>query len=71
MIKTFLKKVLTGLLSACVAVSAFAQITTSSLGGRVGIPDRKAVEQFLADGTISVSDLEQRKKHYGEVMHLG
>ena len=35
MIKTFLKKVLTGLLSACIAVSAFAQITTSSLGGRV------------------------------------
>ena len=35
MIKTFLKKVLTGLLSACIAVSAFAQRTTASLGGRV------------------------------------
>ena len=35
MIKTLLKKVLTVLLSACIAVSAFAQITTASLGGRV------------------------------------
>ena len=35
MIKNLLKKVLTGFLSACIAVSAFAQITTSSLGGRV------------------------------------
>ena len=35
MIKNYFKKVLTGLLSACIAVSAFAQITTSSLGGRV------------------------------------
>lgn len=51
--------------------SAVSFIKCTSLGGRVGIPDRKAVEQFLADGTISVSDLEQRKKHYGEVMHLG
>ena len=35
MIKNLLKKVLTGFLSACIAVSAYAQITTSSLGGRV------------------------------------
>jgi len=35
MIKNYFKKVLTGLLSACIAVSAFAQITTASLGGRV------------------------------------
>ena len=35
MIKSFLKKVLTGLLSACIGVSAFAQITTSALSGRV------------------------------------
>ena len=35
MIKNYFKKVLTGLLLACIAVSAFAQITTSSLGGRV------------------------------------
>ena len=35
MIKNLLKKVLTVLLSVCIAVSAFAQITTSSLAGRV------------------------------------
>ena len=35
MIKSFLRKVLTGSLAACIAVSAFAQITTSSLSGRI------------------------------------
>ena len=35
MIKTLLKKVLTVFLSACIAVSAFAQITTSSMSGKV------------------------------------
>ena len=43
MIKSFLRKVLTGLLSACIGVSAFAQITTSSLGGRIVDPDGQPV----------------------------
>ena len=43
MIKSFLRKVLAGLLSAFIGVSAFAQITTSSLGGRVVDPDGQPV----------------------------
>ncbi len=50
--------------------SAVSYINCTSLGGRVGIPDREMVEQFLADGTIDSSRLEERRKHYRSVMHF-
>ncbi len=59
-------------LERCAAyASAVSYIKCTSLGGRVGIPDREAVERFLRDGTIHVSDLEERRMHYSEVMRFG
>ncbi len=50
--------------------SAVSYINCTSLGGRVGIPDREMVDAFLKDNTIDVSRLEQRKEHYRSIMHF-
>lgn len=48
--------------------SAVSYINCTSLGGRVGIPNRAMVEQFLKDNTIDYSDIEPRKAYYRNVM---
>ena len=48
--------------------SAVSYINCTSLGGRVGIPDRAMVEQFLKDNTIDYSGIEPRKAFYRNVM---
>ena len=48
--------------------SAVSYINCTSLGGRVGIPDRAMVEQFLKDNTIDYSGIEPRKAFYRSVM---
>ena len=48
--------------------SAVSYINCTSLGGRVGIPNRKMVEQFLKDHTIDYSDIEPRREFYRNVM---
>ena len=53
-----------------VYASAVSYIKCTSLGGRVGIPDRRTVEQFLRDGTIDSSGAEKRMEHYRNVMHF-
>ena len=50
--------------------SAVSFIKCTTLGGRVGIPDRRTVEQFLENGTIDLSGAEERRKHYSSVMSL-
>lgn len=50
--------------------SAVSYINCTSLGGRVGIPDRGMVEQFLETGIIEDSQLDERKKHYHSVMYF-
>ena len=51
--------------------SAVSFIKCTALGGRVGIPSLSTVEQFLAGGTIDMTDIEIRTEHYRKVMHLG
>jgi len=51
--------------------SAVSFIKCMTLGGRVGIPDRGMVERFLEDGVMERSDIDERREHYRNVMHLG
>ena len=51
--------------------SAVSYIKCTALGGRVGIPSRRTVEQFIREGTIDRTDIEARMEHYSQVMHLG
>lgn len=48
--------------------SAVSYINCTSLGGRVGIPNRPMVELFLKDNTIDYSDIEPRREFYRNVM---
>ena len=48
--------------------SAVSYINCTSLGGRVGIPDRKMVDQFLETGRIDYTDIEPRREFYRNVM---
>ena len=50
--------------------SAVSYIKCTTLGGRVGIPSRKVVEQFLKDGTIDHTEAEERRAHYAGVMRF-
>ena len=50
--------------------SAVSYIKCTTLGGRVGIPSRKVVEQFLKDGTIDHTEAEERRDHYAGVMRF-
>jgi sugar/nucleoside kinase (ribokinase family) len=50
--------------------SAVSFIKCTALGGRVGIPSRKTVEQFLKDRTIDRTDIELRTEHYRNVMRF-
>lgn len=48
--------------------SAVSYINCTSLGGRVGIPNRQMVDQFLEDGTIDYTDIEPRREFYRNIM---
>ncbi len=48
--------------------SAVSYINCTSLGGRVGIPDRKMVDEFLETGKIDYTDIEPRREFYRNVM---
>ena len=44
--------------------SAVSAIKCTRIGGRAGIPDLKTVEQFLQDGTIDYTEIDQRVEGY-------
>lgn len=48
--------------------SAVSYINCTSLGGRVGIPNRAMVDHFLETGEIDYSDIEPRREFYHNVM---
>ena len=48
--------------------SAVSYINCTSLGGRVGIPNRAMVDRFLKDNTIDYSDIEPRREFYRNIM---
>jgi len=48
--------------------SAVSYINCTSLGGRVGIPNRAMVDQFLEDGTIDYTEIEERRAFYRTAM---
>ena len=48
--------------------SAVSYINCTSLGGRVGIPNRQMVDQFLKDGTIDYTEIEERRAFYRTAM---
>jgi len=50
--------------------SAVSYINCTSLGGRVGIPNREMVDRFLADNTIDYSDIEPRREFYRNIMRF-
>lgn len=50
--------------------SAVSFINCTSLGGRVGIPNRAMVDRFLEDGYIDYSDIEPRRKFYENIMQF-
>lgn len=56
--------------TCAVYASAVSFIKCTALGGRVGIPSRNTVEQFLKDGTIDRTDTELRMEHYRGVMRF-
>ena len=56
--------------TCAVYASAVSFIKCTALGGRVGIPSRNTVEQFLKDGTIDRTDTELRMEHYRSVMRF-
>ena len=48
--------------------SAVSYINCTSLGGRVGIPNRQMVDRFLKDNVIDYTDIEPRRKFYRNIM---
>ena len=50
--------------------SAVSYINCTSLGGRVGIPNRQMVDQFLNDNTIDYTDIEPRRRFYENIMRF-
>ena len=50
--------------------SAVSYINCTSLGGRVGIPNRQMVDQFLKDNTIDYTDIKPRREFYENIMQF-
>jgi len=50
--------------------SAVSYINCTSLGGRVGIPNRAMVDRFLKDNTIDYTDIEPRRRFYENIMQF-